>query len=152
MRLIPTNVINQAMPDLLAADAGTLAPPANANKVHLITSPFVPGPGLDFSLLTEAAFTGGAAKSAGVGAQQSFRDPITSTRIVELLEPAGGWTWICTVAPGAPETIVGIVVTDMAGATTFGGALFDNPITVGAVGDAVVVDNVQVQLPINYAG
>lgn len=142
----PTSVIVDAARDLLAADTGTLAPAALAVHVHLIAEPFVPGLDTDFTALTEATFTGGAAKSAGVGPQQSFNDP-GGNRVVQLLEPAGGWHWQCTVAPGAPETIYGIVYTDNADAVTYGSALLDSPVVITAVGDSVDVPNVRISLP-----
>lgn len=152
MRLTPTSVLNDAVPALLAADAATLAPAVNANHVHLIKIPFTPET-YTFNPADVATYTGSAAKSAGTGAQQSFKDPVTGNEIVQLLEPAGGWTWKCTVAPGAPETIYGVCVTDNADAVTLGsGLLEEGPVTIAAVNDAVVVGDIQLQLPPGFMG
>lgn len=142
----PTTVLVAATAELLAADAATLAPPALANHVHLIAAAFTPGVTTDFTALTAATFTGSAAKSAGVGAQTAGIDPATGRRKVIFLEPAGGWNWECTVAPGAPETIYGYAVTDNADTVTLGSKLLPTPVTVSAVGHLVSVDEVSLLL------
>lgn len=117
-RLIPTDVIKDRVNALLAADATTLAPAALAVHVHLIIVNVNPQT-YTFNAADEATFTGGAAKSAGTGAQQFFSDN-DGNRYVQLLEPAGGWTWTCTVTPAAPETVYALCVTDNADAVTYG--------------------------------
>jgi len=88
--------------DLLAADTTTLASVA-ANHVHLVIAAFVPSLNLsDIGTLTLATFTGSAPKNVGTGTQQTFYDVVAGRRVLQLLEPAGGWTWICTATPGAP--------------------------------------------------
>src|SRR5689334_18410383 len=87
-KLIPTTLLNQRAPALLAADGTTIAPAVNACHVHLMKVPFTPGPATTFAAADEATFTGSAAKSAGTGTQQFFVDPTTGQLIVELLEPA----------------------------------------------------------------
>lgn len=150
MKMFPTAVLSKRVPDMLAADATTLAPVALANHVHLINALFNPAPDTIFDPTKEATFTGGGAKSAGIGAQQSFRDPVNNDRVVELLEPAGGWTWICTVTPGAAETIYGVIITDNADAVTFASFLFAVPVVITNAGDAVVVDNLQLRLALGF--
>src|SRR5262249_26249414 len=130
--MLPTSQIRFVLATLFSADTGTIAPAASACKAHLIKVPFTPGDSLDFGTLTEATFTGGAAKSAGTGTQSVMRDPDTNSYIVEILEPAGGWKWICTVAPSSPETIYGVVFTNNAGTQTYGGVLLPTPVTIGA--------------------
>jgi len=146
--MIPTLLIENAMRDLLAADAATLAPAALANHVHLIAAPFTPGSATDFTTLTPATFTGSTAKNAGVGTQQSFVDAVNNANIVQLLEPAGGWHWQCTAAPATPETIYGYACTDNADAVTFGSDLFDPPIVITGVGDAVDIPEVRYSIPL----
>jgi len=146
--MVPTSVIEAALADRLATDPATLAPAALANHVHLIIEPFVPSPETDFTLLTEATFAGGADKNAGVGAQQSFVDPLTGNRVVQLLEPAGGWHWQATAAPAAPETVYGYVVTDNADAVTYGSGLLDETVEIADVGDAVDIDQVRFTIPV----
>lgn len=135
--MIPTSVISEQIVDLLAADTTTLAPALNGCKVHLIKAPFTPGPTTDLASLTPATFTGSTPLVAGTGTQQVFVDPVTSLRILQLLEPAGGWHWACTVDPSPSETIVGYCVTDNAGTTTYGSALLPAPITINAAGQGI---------------
>src|SRR5260221_9396342 len=148
--MVPTSVIDNALSDLLAADTTTLAPAANANKVHLIKAPFVPGGTADFTGMTEATFTGATALGAGRGTQQSFNGRPGVSRIVQLLEPVGGWHWKCTVAPATAEVIYGYCCTNQAGTVTYGCQLFDTPITIAAIGDAIDIPEVRFDIP--YTG
>lgn len=138
----PSRSLWEAMIDLLAADAGTLAPPANAMHVHLAIANFIPGLDLDIGTLTEATFTGSAAKSVTLGAQTVLVDPVTGKRKIQLGEPVGGWTWICTVAPAVAETVYGVYVTDNADAVLIGSFLLDTPVVIQAVDESVVVGKI----------
>lgn len=149
MELVATNVLREAAVDAIAADAGTIAPAANACHVHLVIADFDPDGETDVTALTLATFTGSAAKSAGIGAQQSFVDQQEGKRVVQLLEPAGGWTYICTVAPAAPETVYGVVVTDNADAVTLAAGKLDAPVTVSEVGHSVSIDNLRLSVPVS---
>jgi len=151
-KLIPTRVVTNTIPELVAADATLLADPADAPKAHLITSAFTPGLNSDFSAMTEATFTGSAAKSATAGAQQAYVDPVTSKYVVQLQEPAGGWTWECTADPAATETILGVCVTNQAGDVTYGSMLLDDPVPISAAGQAVPVPWIRIELPIGAWG
>jgi hypothetical protein len=144
--MTPTNEILQALVDLLAADTATLGS-VTAMKVHLVAANFTPDPELTIGDLTLATFTGSAAKLAGTGTQQVFSDPVTGYRTIQILEPAGGWTWECTATPGAPETIYGVALTDNAGTDLYSTMLFNSPITISLIGQAVVVANLQFQFP-----
>lgn len=134
--MIPTTLILNSIPTLIAGDTANLAAAA-AKHVHLITSPFTPGPLTDFTGLTEATFTGSTALNAASGAQQSFRDAASGQLVVQLIEPVGGWHWKCTVAPGSPEVIVGYCVTDVGDTITYGSALLTTPVTIANVLDSV---------------
>lgn len=137
--MVPTKVTTDAEIDLLAADAATLAPAVSGNKVSLVIAPFTPGPDTDVTTLTLATFTGGAAKVAGTGAQTTGFDPITLREFIQILEPAGGWSWVCTGAPAAPETVYGVVLTNNGVTVTYGAELLPAPVTITNVGDAVAV-------------
>lgn len=139
----PTNVILDAIANLLAADPTTLAPVANALHVHLAIAAFTPGPTLSVGDFTEATFTGGAALPAGVGACQEFTDPVTGQRIVQLNEPAGGWHWHCTAGTGLPQTVYGYYVTDHADAVLYGCARLPANVTITASGQGLDVDQVR---------
>src|SRR5262249_48439921 len=89
-------------------------------------------------------FTGSAAKAAGTGTQQIGNAPGTGLRWVQMLEPAGGWTFKCTAAPSSPETVYGWVLTDGAGTTTWFSALLPDPVVIADVGDTVAIPGARV--------
>jgi hypothetical protein len=139
----PTGVLLARIATLLSTDTGSLAPAALACKIHLTIAPFSPGPLLTVASFTEATFAGYAALSAGTGAQESFNDPPTGQRIIQLLEPAGGWHWQATTAVGLPQTVYGWYVTDNASAVLWGSALLPAPITLAAAADGVDISVVR---------
>lgn len=135
--MIPSQAILDQITDLLAADATTIAPAALACHVHLAIAPFSPGAGLDIATLVEATFTGGGAISAGLGAQDVFTDPASGLKIIQLLEPAGGWHWDCTALTDLPQTVYGYWVSDNTDAVLYGSALLDAPLFLNAVGQGI---------------
>lgn len=132
----PSRVIFDALANLLAVDTGTLAAVA-ALKVHLAAASFTPGLDLDVATLTEATFTGSAAKLVTIGPQTVYYDALTGLLTIELLEPVGGWHWGCTVDPVSPETIYGIYVTDNASAVLIGSLLFPVAIVISLAGQGL---------------
>lgn len=144
--MVPGNAILDAIPDLLANDATTLGD-ATACKVKLVASPFTPSADLVIGGLTLATFTGSTPLEPDTGPQQVFVDLATGYRTVQMLEPAGGWTWICTADPVAPETIYGYILTDNAGAVLYGSALLDSTVTVDAAGQAVTISRLIFRFP-----
>ncbi len=141
--MIPTNVILDSISLLVSTDATKLAHATLAVKVHLAKAAFVPAATRVIGDFTEANFTGFAAKLAAVGAQQNFFDPITGQRVVQLVEPAGGWHWQCGDALQLPQTIYGFYVTDNASAVVYGCALLPQTVLLSATGDAVDIGNVR---------
>lgn len=140
----PSRALWEAYQDLLAADTGTLAA-VGAMHLHLAAANFVPSLDLLLASLVEATFTGGAAKNCGTGTQQTYYDVNSGRRVIQILEPAGGWTWICTVTPGAPETIYGYYLTDNADAVLHGAALLSTPVTIQTAGQAVILPYVRME-------
>lgn len=138
-----TDVLMDAWALLLATDPGTLAPAALPVHIHLAKANFTPSPTLTVASFTEADFTGYAARNAGVGAQQLFVDPVTGRRIVQLLEPAGGWHWEVTGVGLLPQTMFGFFVTDNANLVLFGSALLSTPIVLGAVAQGLSLAEVR---------
>lgn len=134
----PSRELWQSMVVAASADVAYLAAAA-AMKVHLAAAAFVPSLDLLLASLTEATFTGGAAKLAGAGVQQVQFDVATGFQMIQILEPAGGWTWECTADPPAPETIYGWYLTDNASAVLLGSGLLDAPLTIDGAGDALTV-------------
>jgi len=143
----PTKVIEDRFAALLATDTTTIAAVGSAPNVHLIKEAFVPSRTTDFLSMEEAGFTGGGAKAATAGNQQSFTDPVTGNTVVQLLEPAGGWHWQATAAPPEPETIYGYVVTDNDNEVTYGSGLLDTPVVITDIGDAVDIPQVRFNIP-----
>lgn len=134
--MLGTNVLLDALVNLLAADTATLANAA-ALHLHLAMAPFTPAVNLVVAGMTEATFTGAGAKSAGVGAQGVFVDPVSGLRTILILEPAGGWQWQCTVTPAPAQSIYGVYLTDNADAVLLGSELFAQPIVISAAGQGI---------------
>lgn len=145
--MTPTDFLLDRLATLLATDTSTLAPAANGVKIHLSKSAFTPSPGLTLAGLTEANFDGYAALVAGAGAQQDFRDPVTGFRVVQLLEPVGGWTWETTGTTSLPMTIYGWYVTNNAGTELYGSQLLPAPVTLSASGQGVAIGNIRFTMP-----
>lgn len=144
----PTRALWEAMQNLLAADTATLAS-VTALHLHLAANNFNPTLDLTLGGLTEATFTGSAAKAAGTGTQTTYYDVVSGYRVIEILEPAGGWHWSCTVTPGSPETIYGVYLTDTANAVLYGAMKLDEPITISASGQGLDIGFVQFRFLLN---
>lgn len=134
--MLPMIALREALGTLLAADVATLAPVA-ANKIALIAAAFANDENLVLGSLVFATFTGSAPKAGAAGAQGVGNDPATGQQIITILAPVGGWRFVCTVAPGAPETIFGFALTDSAGAVLLGAELLPVPITITLAGDEI---------------
>lgn len=145
--MTPSRTIWQLIADLLAEDANTFADPVDAMKVALVASNFVPSLDLTIGSLTLASFTGSTAKLAGVGDQTVYNDPVTGNRILQIKEPAGGWTWLCTATPTPAQVIYGFILTDNAGTVLYGSQVLPNPITIDVAGQAVTVGAINLQFP-----
>lgn len=146
--MTPTNLILDEMQDLLAGDVATLAA-VTAMHVHLAMAPFTPGPTRVVGDFTPATFTGSTAKNAGTGTQQTFVDAISGARVIQLLEPAGGWHWLCTAITNLPQTIYGYYVTDTADTDLYGCVAFTTPIILTASGQAIDVANIRFTMVAN---
>lgn len=143
--MTPTSLFSNTINALLAANVAQLAAAAVKN-VTLIKANFTPGAGTDIASLTPADFTGSAAKTAPSGAQQAFVDAGTGRRIVQLIEPVGGWHWVATDAVNLPQTIYGFVVTNDDDSETYGSELLPTPIEILEAGQAVDLDQVRFTL------
>lgn len=137
--MVPANAILDQIVTLLAADGTTIAPAALACKVHLAKAPFTPTPALLLAGVVEATFDGHTAKNAGIGPQTVFLDPITGHRVIQVLEPAGGWTWVSTGTTDLPQVIYGWYVTDNGVTVLYGAGLLPAPVTISGVGQAITL-------------
>lgn len=143
----PSNLLLDRFRDLLAADATTIAPAVGGTRLHLAKAPFVPSPSLTLASLIEADFAGYASLVAGTGTQQTFFDPVTGLRIIQILEPAGGWFWEATGAPVPVQVISGVYLTDNAVTVLYGSQLLPAPVTISSIGDGVVLGNARFSVP-----
>ena len=136
--MTPGSILLDALATLIADDVATLAS-VTAMHLHLAMAPFSPSSNLIVADFTEATFTGATAKDAGTGNQTVFTDPVTGLRTIQIKEPAGGWTWVCTAGTGLPQTIYGVYLTDNGDTHLYGSMLLDTPITITTSGQGVHV-------------
>jgi len=141
--MTPSNAILDAIANLFANDPATIAPVALAVHVHLAKAAFTPTPSLDIASLVEASFDGGSPLSAGVGPQQEFLDPASGQRIVQLLEPSGGWHWVTTGITDLPQTIFGWYATDNTDAVLYGSGLLAIPVVLNAIGQGIDIPQIR---------
>jgi hypothetical protein len=145
--MVPTDVLLDSWLNTLAADPSTIAPAALAVRIHLAKGAFVPAPGLAVAAFTEADFQGYAALLAGLGTQQFFQLATDGTRIIQLLEPAGGWHWEVTGVLNLPQTIFGFYVTDNANVVLYGSELLAAPVVVQAINNNVDLSWIRFRVP-----
>lgn len=144
--MLPMKAVRLKLGELLAADATTLAPAADANKIALIAAPFVEDETLVVGDLTLASFTGSTPLEGEIGAQQAGIDPATQEQVITILAPAGGWRWECTVAPAEPQAIYGYALVDNAGTDLLGVAALPEAITIASVGDFIDLGSVNLRV------
>lgn len=138
--MVPVASVAEKAMQLLAADAATLAPAANANEMVLINAAFTPGPALVIGDLSLADFDGSTPLDVGVGTQPEGLDPATGDPIITIKPPAGGWRWETTGVTNLPQTIWGVALTTDNGAALLATALLPVPITLSAVNQVVQLD------------
>jgi len=131
--MLATQVLIDRVATLLAADTTTLAQVGLVN-VHLAKEPFTPGPDLVLGDLVEADFDGYGALAVDSAAAQVFVDPITGDQVIQLDEPAGGWTWETTGVTNLPQTIHGAYLTNSANNVVYGAELLDEQPELNASG------------------
>lgn len=146
--MIPARALLNAIANLLAADTGILANAA-ALHVHLAASAFTPSPDLDPTTITEASFTGSAPLAVTIGTQDVYVDSADGLLTIQLGEPVGGWTWLCTADPLLPETITGIFVTDNTDTDLVGSFLLDAPQTIDAAGQGLTIGHITLKFDEN---
>jgi len=136
--MLPIRTLRVAIADLLAANAATLAPAANANWIFLIMEDFSPNEILTFGDLVTATFTGSDEIEGEVGAQQVGNDPMTDEQIISILAPVGGYRWeVHTNTTNLPQTIYGYALVSQTFNTLLAMHHFDVPITLTQIGDFI---------------
>jgi len=147
--MIPVKSLRLQLGELLAADATTLAPAANGNKIALINAAFVADENAVIGGLSFADFDGSAPKVCGTGDQQAGIEPATQDQLITMLEPAGGFRWETTGVTNLPQTIYGFALTDNAGAVLLGVEQLDAPVTLTALGQEINLGAVQMRIVTN---
>jgi len=137
-----TLALREQMAKLLAADAATLAPAADALQVVLLKNNPPVGENLAFADLQLADFDGSAALEPGVGAQDEGLDPSNNDAIVTMLAPAGGWRWETTGDTNLPQTIYGFALLDHAGTLLLAAETLPTPITLTGVNQQIDIGSV----------
>lgn len=133
----PTLALREQMAALLAADATTLAPAMNANKIFLVMNNIVPTEQSVLADMTAATFTGSGALLVGTGAQEVALDPANNDAIIDLLPPTTGFRWVTGDAVNLPQTIYGYALVDHGVTTLLACAKLDNAVTLTAAGQRV---------------
>jgi len=149
--MLPMKALRLQFGELLAADATTLAPAADANKVHLIMEDFTPVETMVVGDLTFADFTGSTALAAGLGTQLVGIDPTTGEQKITLKEPAGGWRWECTADPAEPQNIYGYALTNLAADELLAITKFPLPITITEAGQEINIGSAVITMVLQPA-
>lgn len=143
--MLPMIAVREELGTLLAADATTLAPAANANKLALIIAPFSPNENLTLAGLTLGAGHGLDPILGVVGAQVAALDPLTQEQVILIKAPAGGYKWVTSGGLAVAITIYGYALVDNAAAVLLAVQALPNPITVNADGYLIDVDPVEMR-------
>lgn len=144
--MIATDPLLNDWQTLLANATTIFADPANPPKIALAKNAFNPTPGILVADLVPADFDGYAPIPSGTGVQQSFIDPLTGSRVVQLKEPAGGWHWVTTGVTLLPQSIYGWYVTNQAGTIVLASSRFSNPIPLTAIGQGIDLAQVRFEM------
>lgn len=129
----------------LIASSEPISQPTDELKVWLIASNFTP-PISDPTVPTTATFTGSTEKEAALGDADVYIDPTNGKSYIQLKEPAGGWSWICTATPGAAETIYGYMVTNAGKTECYGATKFSTPYVINAAGQGIQIGQVRYEV------
>jgi len=116
-------------------------------EIVLVKAPFTPAPETVIGDLTLADFDGYAPLAVNSATAAVFQDPATGDWLIQLDEPAGGWTWITTGATNLPQTIHGFGLTNSTGATLYGSELLDEPVELTASGQGIDIPRARFRLP-----
>lgn len=133
----PVKSVRLQFGELLAADATTLAPAADANKMALVKAEFNDNEDLVAGDLTLADFNGSTPIIGAVGSQLVGTDPVTGDQKITIKDPAGGYRWEVGSTLNLPQTIYGRVLLSNDLADLIAYELFDQPITLTAVGQEI---------------
>jgi len=136
-KMIPSNsIIGKINADLAGSEDlwGSIAPNA---KIMLVINNFVPNPGITLGDLTPATFTGSSPILIPFAPQNVVLDNQTGRPGISFKEPVGGYKFICTATPGAPEVVYGWAVIDADETFVMFTDVLTVPITIANIGNFV---------------
>lgn len=142
--MLPMIGVREQLGNLLAADATTLAPATNANKLALVVNNFTLTENLTAAGLTLATTNGLGPITGVTGAQVVGIDPVTLQQKIVIKSPAGGYSWTTSGSFSGAITIYGYALLDTTLATLIAAALLPTPISVNAAGYLIDVDPVEI--------
>lgn len=143
--MLPTEAVRLQLGVLLAANAGTLAPAADANVIALIKADFTPSEDLVVGDLTLADFTGSTPIEGATGAQQVGIDPATQDQVITIIEPVGGYRWESTNTANLPQTIYGYCLLSNDLATLLAVEKLPTPLAIQASGQFIDIGNAELR-------
>lgn len=135
--MLPTIAVRSQAAILLAADATTLAPATDANKLALVMEPFTPSEDLAIGDLTLATFDGSTPIAVGVGTQPTGFDPSNKDLLIDLKPPVTGFRWETTGVTNLPQTIYGVALINDAGDLLLATERFPVAITLNAINQRI---------------
>jgi hypothetical protein len=138
--------VREQLGALLAADATTLAPGVNANKIALIGAPFTPRETLHATDLTLLSGNGLSPIQGVTGAQVVGLDPVTQQQVIVIKAPAGGYQWVTSGGLAVTKSIYGYALLDSTLATLLAVQALATPITVSADGYLIDFDPVEMTI------
>lgn len=136
--MIPVKALSEQLAILLAADATTLAPAVNANKVGLVVANFTPTPDTVYGDLVISADTGLTPLLGVAGAQPESIDPLTGEFVVRISPPLGGFRWETPGGFTGPVTVFGFALFNNAANALYGSLKLTTPIILNGPNQAVV--------------
>jgi hypothetical protein len=132
-----TLALREKAAQLLAADATTLAPATDANKMVLCKANFPETEQVVVGDITPADFDGSTPLLAGTGTQSEGLDPITNAARITIKSPVGGWRWETTGITNLPQTIYGVALMSNDLSVVLAVERFDTPIVLTAVNQVI---------------
>jgi hypothetical protein len=141
--MLPMLAVRLQLGALLAADTTTLAA-ATANEIMLLNANFALSENLTIGSLSPATFIGSTPIPGASGPQGVGTDPTSGDQLITILAPAGGWRWVCTTAPGTPETIWGFALVNHGATVLLAAELLEVPVAIANVGDEIDLGSVPI--------
>lgn len=143
--MIPVRTLTNTLSKLLAADAATLAE-AGGTAVFLVGANFTPSIDLVAADIVRVTNLALLPKVPTPGTQNDSVDPVTGELIVEMKEPAGGFSWNTGVGFVGPVTAWGVALYNGGVTVLLGTQKFDQPILLNGDNQSVNVGSIQFRI------